>query len=162
MGEPSRKRLLEIAAKHKPRGWKLSATGIHPDKGDGFLTIAHANWGNKTITHPPIVDRSTLMVFLHECGHVYHKHDKDTDHHAVDIEWEAEQYAWRAMRAEGVAVPRWAAKSLRRYLRNIIEGMYDEDACHDPGYDKADVPPSDEIMRFVYGAGWRHPKASVE
>lgn len=162
MGEPSRKRLLEIAAKHKPRGWKLSATGIHPKGADGFKTVAYVDWEKRLLVHPEIVDRASLMIYLHECGHVYYKHDKDTDHHAVECEWEAENYAWRAAKAAGISVPRELKKQMRRYLRNIIEGMYDKDAVHDPGYDVADVHVPDEIMRFVYGAGWRHPKASVK
>lgn len=161
MSEPSKARLQEIARRHKPRGWRLSPTGIHPYFGDGFLTLAHVNWSTRTLVHPEIIDRHSLLIYLHECGHVHHKHHKDTDHHAVEHEWEAENYAWAAMRAAGLSVPRWAVKSLRVYLRNIIEGLYEKDAAYDPGYACADVPPSEEIMRFVYGARWRDPSADI-
>lgn len=162
MSEPSKARLQEIARRHKPRGWKLSATGKHPNEGDGFQTIASVDWNTKTLIHPEIVDRHALVVYLHECGHVHYRHDKDTDHHAAEQEWEAETYAWKALRAAGIAVPRWTVKSLRRYLRNIVEGLYEKDAYHSPGYDNADIAPSDEIMRFIYGRDWRNPRADIK
>lgn len=155
MGEPSRARLLACAKKHQPRGWKLSPTGIHPDLGDGVKAIAYADFTNAIIVHPEIVDRDALYIFLHECGHVHHKHGKDCDHTLLEQEWEAEQYAMRAMRADGIPIRRSLIRGVKRYLRNIIEGLYAERGAYDESYAKADVAPSDEIMRFVYGPRWR-------
>lgn len=154
--EPSRRRLEEIAAKHAPKGWALRAEGVHPDEGDGFKTLAYADFSECVIVHPHIVDRASLCVFLHECGHVHYRHDADTDHHVIELEWEAEKYAWEAVRAAGLSVPKKIIEGHRGYLRNIIEDVYGEGPAHDPGYDISDICEDEKILRFVYGKDWRN------
>lgn len=160
--EPSIEKMLAVAKKHAPKGWTLDPTGIDPSEGDGIKTIAYVDYEAKLIVHPPIVNRSALAVFLHECGHVHHKHSVDHSDLAVETEWEAEMYAWRAMRAAGIPVPRSAARGLRTYLRNIFEHLYAEPGVRDEQYANCVAEVPDHIMRFIYGANWRSCKGRPE
>lgn len=156
--EPSIERLREVAAAHKPRGWRLSPTGIHPKDADGLKTIAYVDWEKRLLVHPEIVDRASLSVYLHECGHVHYKHEKDHADHGVETEWEAEQYAWSALRAADIPVPRLLMAGLRRYLKNIMEHVYAAPGAKDSAYADCCAEVPDHIMRFVYGPKWRHSK----
>lgn len=156
MSEPSIARLLEVARRHKPRGWTCIADGVHPLDRDGLKTIAYVRWCTKELHHPEIVDRHSLYTYLHECGHVHmgHEHDDD-DFCAAQTEYEAEIYAIKAMRAAGIAVPRMAVIAGRDYVRRIIEGVYEDVLPQDSGYHIKDASFSEEALRWAYGADWR-------
>ncbi len=104
-----------IIRRHLPRGWRLRQRPPTP-------TL----WGltdpyRRRIDCPPLVDRGALFIFFHEVGHVRYRHDfYDAPHpgHAIPHveEYEAEIYAIKAMRHEGIAVPR---KQLRRAKENV-------------------------------------------
>lgn len=103
----------EIVRRYKPRGWKVvyrapvsavaEALSIHDAKG-------------KRIICPPVIDRETLYLYLHECGHVHLGHfsmELDTPRE----EYEAERWAINTMRAEGIPVPRACLEKARSRVR---------------------------------------------
>ena len=122
--EPSRKKLLDVFMQHKPSGWTLeevtpASNGMFYYGGDYVygLTI----WDTKTIRTLLITDRATLAYALHECGHVHMGHEYDTEYGAIQ-EYEAEQYAIKAIRAAGMSFPRPAMEEARAYVRSFLEG----------------------------------------
>lgn len=143
MSEPSRRRLLACADRHAPRGWSIAFGGTHLDDARDGQVLGYADFGSRRLVCPPITDRASLVIALHECGHVNLGHGEDHDDFDVDAEWEAESYAYRAMRACGIPVPRESIENGRAYLRSIYETG------------KGGAEPSERAMRFMYGAGWR-------
>lgn len=147
---PTIARIREIADTHRPRGWEIEERG--PVKGDYFKpyhgpnefgeTLAFADFEAKKIVCPPLVCRSSLFIYLHECGHVHMQHGRNAnDVPAWEEEYEAERYAIDAMRSEGVAVPLEAIRAAKRYVRQCIESKYNDET----------VPR--RIFRWAYGRG---------
>lgn len=153
---PEIARLREVAAQHAPEGWILKPTGIHPCDGDGYKTIASCCSATKTIEHPPITDRATLYMFLHECGHANCGHGEDTDSSWAAIEeFEAEMYAIKALRTANIPIPRHIVARARDYVRKIIEEVFNETDPEDTGYHTDEAAYPDEVLQFAYGKRWR-------
>ena len=133
---PSVAQVRDIASRHRPRGWSVIERG-EPRKdywdewhgpSDLGEVLALADFDSRTIFVPPLIDRDSLYLFLHECGHVHFDHHSLPDAPMWVIEYEAERYAISAMRAEGVAVPRDAVKAAKRYVKRCIQcSTNDED-----------------------------------
>lgn len=73
----------------------LNSDSRHPALG------AYCRPDIKVIQAPPVVDSDSLFVFLHECGHGRLHPDHDPRPLYV-IEWEADEYAFRAMHEAGI------------------------------------------------------------
>lgn len=58
--------------------------------------------------------RRALHIFLHECAHVALGHIGKKPRHVEELE--AEQWAFRKMRAHGIAVPRKSLQRAKRYV----------------------------------------------
>ena len=93
------RRIPAIVRKHKPRGWTVifSRRGLNNEYGT-------ANFETKTIKCAKIRDVFTLLVFLHECGHVHLRHAMQHDKPEHLQEYEAERYALHSVLAEGFGV----------------------------------------------------------
>ena len=121
-------RIRDIVRQHKPKGWLVIERPVR--HGNDGLALATS----RTIYVPYLRDLHALYVFLHECGHVHMKHVRADDDKTKDMplwqqEWEAEQYAIRAMRAAGFRVPNYMMKSARAYVgEHLTLEDYDEDA----------------------------------
>lgn len=148
MSEPSLARMKELARQHKPRGWKIEWREPHNKHGQ-FLddevgwSKGVACFDRKMIYCIPIIDRYSLAIFLHECGHVHLKHGQDDyDIHYAEMEYEAEMYAIKAMRANGIAVPQVYLDKSRAYVEECIRKTPKE-------------PQTDEVLRYAFGKEWR-------
>ncbi len=126
----------KIIKTHLPKGYRLKEITLRGNTA-GYAT------SNREIICEPITDRERLFVFLHECGHVHNRHlRKNIDIPAWQEEYEADQYAMIAMRAEGVQIPMVILdhhKNLVRLALNI-----DQD-----GTDNV------KVLRYAYGKDWR-------
>lgn len=114
-----------LIAQHRPRGWKVRYTDRSHDR---YQSWAYADFLHKRITCPKIVDRETLFLYLHECGHARLRHmtggaDRIS---TVEQEYEAECYAVASMRSAGISVPRdCLAEAKGRVRDHIDEADYD-------------------------------------
>ena len=73
-------------------------------------------WGTRGyINAPEGRTRKQLYILAHECGHVAHGHgDKRKPRHVEEME--AEEWAHKALRRHGVAVPRQMSQRAKRYV----------------------------------------------
>lgn len=103
-------KLEQIAMKYVPEGYRVeyrkSLSGRHFGK-------------QKLIQAPRPVTRKSLYIFLHECGHAFHKHQERKQPRYVQ-EYQAEQFAHDKMREEGIAVPRSMTERAKQYVRRKI------------------------------------------
>lgn len=138
MGEPSEKRLREIARRHRPRGWRVVERGdptppARHNPAGKWVTVAECDYTTKTIYTLPIVNRYALYVFLHECGHA-NLQSTACETCGWEEELEAEQYARAAMRAAGIP---------------IMRVSLDEGPDYVEAYMRGDCPaPDPETLRF--------------
>jgi hypothetical protein len=92
------------------------------------------------------VDRASLFIFLHECGHVHLKHLT----RAVKLptwreEYEADQYAIAAMRALKLPLPRERLREAKQVLRDdIVKGQHKHEEI------------DEEVLKYAYGKNWRY------
>lgn len=107
----------EIVKRYKPKGWKI----IHRSKAspDALALSIHDAKGKRIIC-PKVVDRPTLFLYLHECGHVHLGHFKLTLETARE-EYEAERWAMNTMRQEGIPVPRQVIKDAKWRVKKHIK-----------------------------------------
>lgn len=138
MSEPKRSALWAVVEQHMPTGWNLEEEVLTGD------VVAYCTTAGKRIVCPPIISRSTLFLFLHEAGHIRMSHWGAGIERPRE-EYEAEQYAIKAMRAAGLAVPRKEIVGAKRYVRQCIEKV-------DP---KWHLELDEEILRFAFGREWR-------
>lgn len=106
----------EIMRRHRPHGWKV----IHRNyvsKTAIALSIHDAK--GKRIICPQVVDRETLYLYLHECGHVHLGHFK-LDLETPREEYEAERWAINTMRSEGIPVPRECLRKAKLRVQSHI------------------------------------------
>ena len=109
-----------IIRRHLPRGWKLRISQqmktqfgyTHPAKKEIVMYHHVRHW-----------TRWSLMIFLHEVGHVRIKHDVDAPAHVE--EYEAELYAMYALRHEGIPVP---CDGLDNAKRNVRVRIHEDEA----------------------------------
>lgn len=142
--EPSVSRLQAIVLRHAPRGYgRIERPVRGVERPDGLVTVAYVDTEKREIVHEPVVDRETLCMFLHECGHVYFHHRDENKVPPYEEEYEAEVYAWKALRAEGLSVPKKRMEDARDYVRS----------CLPKDGDNSEVPA--RVLQFVFGREWR-------
>ncbi|MDE2364407.1 MAG: hypothetical protein KGM42_17155 [Hyphomicrobiales bacterium] len=73
---------------------------------------------SRRIAVPRPVTRRALHVYLHEVAHVVLRHYHDRPVHVQ--EYEAEQWAFAVMRAEGVPIPRASVRRAKAYVAHTI------------------------------------------
>lgn len=108
--EAMARRCEEIAARNTPEGWTVqyrnSLTGC-------------CNYEKRLIETPKPRTRRALHIYLHEVAHaVLHANSRKASHVQ---EYEAETWAFRVMREEGIAVPRKSLEKARAYVRRKID-----------------------------------------
>jgi hypothetical protein len=107
-------RLIKIAKKYRPRGVSVKF------RKDQYLTPAHAailHDGSKVLYVPKPESREALFIFLHECAHHHLGHCKPEYKEPLwRQEYEAEMWAIRTMRFEGLRVPRAMIAEAKRYV----------------------------------------------
>lgn len=135
---PTERECREIARRHKPRGWKVYEVEVPPET---WTTLGLADFEAKAIRTLPLTDIDGLLVFLHECAHVNLQHVPDHALPGWQEEYEAEQYAYAAVRAAGFSVPRRTIQEGREYVQSLLPA------------DTSDV--SAQVLQFVYGKNWR-------
>jgi len=129
-----------IIKRHRPAGYSLTERSMPSHYG---ITVFC-----RGMTVEPIIDRASLLTFLHECGHVHCRHMTAKDMPAWREEFEADQYAIKAMRAEGYAVPRERLKHGQKVVRDLIAAANK----------KGDHVDDDEVLRYAFGRDWRNHK----
>jgi hypothetical protein len=132
-------RFQALVSEHLPRGYSLE---IKPLKGG---VEAYAVF-TREIRLSKLVDRCDLFVFLHETGHVHnrHLHKKNKSGERADNwrdEFEADQYAIKAMRAAGIPIPHEILRHHKKLVRELIEIAHD---CDD-----------ETALKYAYGKDWR-------
>lgn len=133
------KRYAHVIKEHKPTGYRLKHSRM--TSCDGLTTF------ERSITLSAELDRESpdwLFVFLHECGHVHNRHCIK-DGKLVPRwreEYEADQYAKKAMKRYGIAVPRDRIVTQKKNVRDLIEATPEDD--HD-----------EDVLRYAYGRDWR-------
>lgn len=131
-------RIRAVVRHRTPKGWKLREKAYLEAHGKGYAYEA-------IIECPPIKDRNSLGIFLHEVAHV------ELNHHAQDLpewreEYEADQWAIKAMRAEGIAVPIEFSADSRHSVRCHCEKALAKDP---------DCEIDEEVLRFAFPDNWR-------
>lgn len=77
------------------------------------------------IVTPRPVTRKAIYIFLHECGHAHlHRTGARPKRPRYVEEFEAEQFAHAAMRAEGIAIPREMTERAKRYVSRKIDQAF--------------------------------------
>lgn len=132
------KRYKHIVDKHRPAGYTIHMRKMRVHNGmtefSRSITIDNA-----------LEDRFALFVFLHECGHVHMGHMRHgPEQPRWEEEYEADQYAIRAMRKAGIAIPREALATHKDILRGLIK-----DAGH---------VDNDKALKYAFGKNWRKYK----
>lgn len=130
-------RIRSVVKRWTPKGFKIR------DTADPW-EVSCINT-NKTIVCPPLVDRYALGCFLHEVGHFILRHF-DANIPRWQEEYEADQFAMRTMRDEGIAVPAELVTQARYNVRCMIEKAM----LADP-----DLDVDDNVLRFAYPDNWR-------
>lgn len=100
---------MAIAARHTP-------DDLHVEYRKRLTGCAWAR--GRRISAPRPVTRRALHVYLHEVAHVVLQHFHDRPAHVQ--EYEAEQWAFAVMRAEGVAIPRASLERAKAYVAHTI------------------------------------------
>jgi hypothetical protein len=127
-------RIGEIVKRHRPRGWRVRESK-HRFKVNSGL----ADHNRRTLYVPTLIDESALFLFLHECGHVKHRHfDSDVNQPIHRDEFEAEQYAIHVFKNEGIRLPRELLSRARERVRHWI--------AHD---EKHGVPIQAHVRRWA-------------
>lgn len=121
-----------------PKGWRV----VEWDK----LLDGRANPRLKIINCPALVSRYAVLVFLHEVGHVVLKHCDDPTIPEYLCEFEAEQWAIKAARAEGITVPHNYSEDARYTIKCLVEKEMD----HDP-----DIDIEDAVLRYIDPDNWK-------
>ena len=119
-GKNSEQKIREVVRRRKPRGWRV----VERTPRNGAIGMVTQT--RHVIYVPPLVDEEALFVFLHEVGHIVNHHlhagpPLPGDAPGWQIEYEAENWAIAAMRAEGFPVSRRMLAAARRNVRHRIE-----------------------------------------
>jgi hypothetical protein len=107
-------RARHIMAMHKPRGWRVVMGGAKQRGASGLC-----DWGSKTLFVPVVCDDYSLHVYLHEVGHA-RLHRRSTAPSHV-CEYEAEHWAFAALRAAGFKVTSLIRRSSKDYVAEEIK-----------------------------------------
>lgn len=132
------KKYRRIVVDHMPSDWKLVEREAIVGS-DGFCSA------KQIITCKPIVCRHSLMVFLHECGHIWSDHFSLVKTPRWLEEHEANQYALKAMRSHSIPILRSTDQWWRQALRENIEYANEH----------GDHVDNEEALKYAYGRNWR-------
>jgi hypothetical protein len=139
-------KLIKIAKKYKPRGVFIRF------RKDCYLTPAHAailHDGSKILYVPRPESREALFIFLHECAHHHLGHCKLGYREPLwRQEFEAERWAIKTMREEGLCVPRSMIAEAKRYVAE----------CADEDLRKNRVGPTYEVYAWMNRKFKKRPK----
>ena len=120
-----------IMHRHRPRGWRVRQSRRKTAEAD--RDDVHETGERRVIRVPHVRCLFTLLVYLHECGHVHRGHWSDrADLPAHVEEWEAEIYALHSAAAEGLTVPRWMVRSGQKYVLSHLHKDADNGISADP------------------------------
>jgi hypothetical protein len=138
--KPISLKFAHLVKQYKPRGYELEEKTMAAYYG---LTL-----NVRKIIVMPITTRHALFIFLHEVGHVKHKHlHISNDHPNWWHEYEADQYAIKEMRKLGIAIPRRTLAERRAVLRKYCEAASKKHKTR-----CVDV----RVLKYAYGASkWR-------
>jgi hypothetical protein len=128
-----------IVKKHMPGGYELKLRALSAN--DGL-----AEFKRSITLNSHLEERAMLFVFLHECAHVHMRHlGKMEKRKPLWLqEFEADQYAIKAMRAEGIPLPRAQLANHKSVMQEyIVTGHANGDTV------------DDEVLRYAYGRDWR-------
>jgi len=110
-----RERYQAIAAKHTPEGVTVvESSGMY---GKWFCR-------ERRIKAPKPVGKMSLFIYLHECGHAHLGHcynRKVCPKPRYLQEYEAEQWAIRVFRQEGLSVPRRVLQRAKEYVAMKVQ-----------------------------------------
>lgn len=139
------RRIREVVRQHHPRGWRLIER--HPR----YQSDGQALPPNR-IYAPPLRTVYALYVYLHEVGHVRHKHIHPGRATANDppewqVEYEAEIYAIKSMRAAGFSVEKYVLDAARENV-----AMHLDNTFHHPNEDEEAYP---EAVKFAFPKTFR-------
>ena len=102
-------RYMSIAAKHTPADVRVAYR----------KRLTGCAWArSRRIAAPVPKTRRALHVYLHEIAHIVLEHFHDKPVHVQ--EFEAEQWAFAVMRAEGVPIPRASVRRAKAYVAHTI------------------------------------------
>ncbi len=119
--EQMKLRCQVIAAKYFSQISQLGSAVHHERK--SLTGRAYTRNEVRIIEAPRPVTRRSLYVFLHECAHHLLGHLKDNKPTHVH-EVEAEEWAHKIMRAEGLAVPRKETRRAKQYIAMKIQRAF--------------------------------------
>lgn len=109
--ENMKRHCIEVALKYTPP----SLLYIIPRRN----LSGRAAWSGMWMAAPRPFTRKALYIFLHECAHITLAHNGKRKPRHVE-EMEAEQYAHKIMRDEGLSVPRAMTQRAKRYVARKI------------------------------------------
>lgn len=129
----------DIVKKHRPAGYSLKRPRLTALDGNAIfqreINVSRELKGSEAV-----------FVFLHECGHVHMRHII-RDGKVVGSNWreeyEADQYAIKAMREAGIPIPRDRLQHQKKIIRELIEQA------------DGSEPLDEEVLRYAYGRSWR-------
>jgi hypothetical protein len=133
------KRYQHIVKKHKPRGYRLLMRKLN-------ATYGLAQFVRQITIDRELPEREALFYFLHECGHVNLRHLKVEQQFQPTwlMEYEADQYAIKAMKADGIPIPRRCISENKEVMRDYIKKAHDIGQMVD-----------DAVLKYAYGRDWR-------
>lgn len=144
---------LDRIVKHRlPRGWTLKiqtpcfcsiARVVHYHSPFRVYGVLGEMYDHKVIYCLPIIDVGSLFTFLHEVGHMRCGHADTDDLPGWLMEYEAENWAIAAMRAEKIPVPKKIIRHAKWNVKNFVDEAEDDEVI--------DV----EVLKFAYGNKWR-------
>jgi len=116
---PSKTQIDGIVRRHLPRGWTLRIYGKGSLRDLDWVGLC--NYEKRRITlRWPISSVHDVFIFLHEVGHArIHASEADNGNRYIH-EYEAERYAMRAVRHEGLPVTREELKAAKQNVRERI------------------------------------------
>lgn len=129
-----------IVKQHRPAGYKLARRKMTRLNG-------YARFERAIVVNRDLKGADALFVFLHECGHVHLRHlcgeGSITTFSRARDEYEADQYAIKAMREAGVAIPRHTLARHKALVGELIAEAKDHEHIED------------DVLRYAYGKEWR-------
>ncbi len=129
----------DIIRRHRPIGYTIERRRMTANDGEARLEMV-------LCISKEYDGHEALFILLHECGHVHMKHLKGGGKLGGPNwreEYEADQYAIKALRAEGIPVHRGRLQHQKSLVRDLIE--------QSDGSEHVD----EEVLKYAYGRSWR-------
>jgi hypothetical protein len=100
---------------YKPRGWKVKMGAAAQQRGGSGV----CDYDLRTIFVPLVCDDYSLMVYLHEVGHARLHRTSTACSHV--LEYEAEMFSQKALRACGFSVSREVTRTSKDYVSEEVK-----------------------------------------